>query len=51
MPGIEAGFATNAGPRATNQDRGAVSAYWAAISDGAGGHAGGDIAAELAIEQ
>ena len=26
-----------------------MSAYWAVISDGAGGHAGGDIAAELAV--
>jgi PPM family protein phosphatase len=51
MPSIEAGYATDAGPRATNQDRGVVSTYWAAISDGAGGHAGGDIAAELAIDR
>jgi PPM family protein phosphatase len=49
-PVIQAGFATDAGPRGTNQDRGAVSPYWAVISDGAGGHAGGDVAAELAIE-
>ncbi|HTT89438.1 MAG TPA: PP2C family serine/threonine-protein phosphatase [Acidimicrobiales bacterium] len=49
-PFIEAGYATDAGPRSTNQDRGAVSTDWAAISDGAGGHAGGEIAAELAIE-
>lgn len=49
-PYTEAGCATDRGPRATNQDRCAVSAHWAAISDGAGGHAGGDIAAELAIE-
>jgi PPM family protein phosphatase len=49
-PFIEAGYATDAGPRSTNQDRGAVSTDWAAISDGAGGHAGGEIAAGLAIE-
>jgi PPM family protein phosphatase len=49
-PGVQAGYASDAGPRASNQDRATATAFWAAISDGAGGHAGGDIAAELAIE-
>jgi PPM family protein phosphatase len=49
-PGVQAGYATDAGRRVTNQDRGAVSPCLAVISDGAGGHAGGDVAAELATE-
>jgi PPM family protein phosphatase len=47
---IEISYATDQGLRSTNQDRGAVSTYWAVVSDGAGGHVGGDIAAELAVE-
>ena len=47
---IEISYATDQGLRSTNQDRGAVSAYWAVVSDGAGGHVGGDIAADLAVE-
>jgi PPM family protein phosphatase len=46
----DTGYASDPGPRATNQDRAAVSANWAVISDGAGGHAGGDAAAELAVQ-
>ena len=47
---IEISYATHQGLRSTNQDRGAVSTFWAVVSDGAGGHAGGDIAAALAVE-
>jgi serine/threonine protein phosphatase PrpC len=47
---IDTGYATDPGSRPTNEDRATVSAFWAVISDGAGGHAGGDIAAQLAVE-
>ena len=47
---IEISYATDQGLRSTNQDRGAVSTHWAVVSDGAGGHVGGDIAAALAVE-
>ncbi|HTW09689.1 MAG TPA: protein phosphatase 2C domain-containing protein [Acidimicrobiales bacterium] len=46
----ESEYATDPGPRSTNEDRAAVSAFWAVISDGAGGHAGGSVAAETAVQ-
>jgi serine/threonine protein phosphatase PrpC len=46
---IDIGTATAVGGRADNQDRLAVGPTWAVVSDGAGGHAGGARAAELAV--
>lgn len=46
---IETGWATATGARHDNQDRCATGAYWAVLSDGIGGHAGGSMAAELAV--
>ncbi len=47
---IDAGWATATGPRPDNQDRAAVSPTWAIVSDGAGGHRGGALAAELTVD-
>ncbi len=47
---IDAGWATATGPRPDNQDRAAVSPTWAVLSDGAGGHRGGALAARLTVE-
>jgi PPM family protein phosphatase len=47
---IECAYATNVGARPDNQDRCAISPRWVVLSDGAGGHAGGALAAELTIE-
>jgi PPM family protein phosphatase len=46
---IDAGWASAVGGRADNQDRCAVTSAWAVLSDGAGGHAGGERAAELTV--
>jgi PPM family protein phosphatase len=50
MSCMDFGSATDTGPRPDNQDRCAVSAEWAIVSDGVGGHAGGGLAAELTVE-
>jgi serine/threonine protein phosphatase PrpC len=47
---IDAGWATATGPRADNQDRAAVAPTWAVVSDGAGGHRGGALAAQLTVD-
>jgi protein phosphatase len=47
---IDCGFATALGDRLDNQDRCAVSERWLVLSDGAGGHAGGALAAEVTVE-
>jgi serine/threonine protein phosphatase PrpC len=47
---IDAGWATATGPRPDNQDRVATSARWAVVSDGAGGHRGGEVAAQLTVD-
>ncbi|HET9608924.1 MAG TPA: PP2C family serine/threonine-protein phosphatase [Acidimicrobiales bacterium] len=47
---VDAGSATATGPRPDNQDRVAVSPAWAVVSDGAGGHRGGALAAQLALD-
>jgi protein phosphatase len=47
---IDCGSATALGGRADNQDRCAISPRWVVLSDGAGGHAGGALAAELTVE-
>lgn len=47
--GVDAGAASDAGPRPDNQDRCVVSSRWAVVSDGVGGHAGGALAAELTV--
>ena len=47
---IDAGAATATGPRPDNQDRVATGPRWAVISDGAGGHAGGALAAQLTVD-
>lgn len=49
-PVVDAGSATATGPRPENQDRVAVSPAWAVVSDGAGGHRGGALAAQLALD-
>jgi PPM family protein phosphatase len=46
---VASGTATAVGGRADNQDRAAASSWWAVVSDGVGGHAGGDRAAELTV--
>src|SRR6266545_3332130 len=48
---IDVGCATATGPRPDNQDRCEVSPRWAIISDGAGGYAGGALAAELTVRE
>jgi PPM family protein phosphatase len=47
---IECGFATALGDRLENQDRCAVSERWMVLSDGAGGHAGGALAADVTVD-
>lgn len=47
---VECAFATARGARPDNQDRCAVSPRWAVLSDGAGGHAGGALAAQLTVD-
>ena len=44
------GWATATGPRPDNQDRCAVGPTWAVVSDGAGGHRGGALAARLTVD-
>jgi protein phosphatase len=46
---IETGYATATGARTDNEDRCEVSPRWAIIADGAGGHAGGALAADLTV--
>src|SRR5262245_23260969 len=48
---IAFGCATATGSRPDNQDRYAVGPLWAVISDGAGGAAGGALAAELTVRE
>src|SRR6266511_1132011 len=48
---IDFGCATATGARPDNQDRCEVSPRWAVISDGAGGYAGGALAAELTVRE
>jgi serine/threonine protein phosphatase PrpC len=48
---IDFGCATATGPRPDNQDRCEVSPRWVIISDGAGGYAGGALAAELTVRE
>jgi serine/threonine protein phosphatase PrpC len=48
---IDFGCATAIGTRPDNQDRCEVSPRWAIISDGAGGCAGGALAAELTVRE
>ncbi len=47
---VECAYATAVGVRADNQDRCAVSPRFVVLSDGAGGHAGGALAAQLTVE-
>lgn len=47
---VECSYATAVGVRADNQDRCSVSPRFVVLSDGAGGHAGGAVAAQLAVE-
>ncbi|MDY7102412.1 MAG: PP2C family serine/threonine-protein phosphatase [Actinomycetota bacterium] len=46
---VDRGHATARGGRESNQDRSAVSASYGVLSDGAGGHEGGELAAELCL--
>jgi len=50
QPPIDCGTATALGDRSENQDRCAISGRWAVLSDGAGGHLGGALAAELTVQ-
>jgi PPM family protein phosphatase len=47
---IDCAFATALGSRRENQDRCSVSQRWMVLSDGAGGHAGGSLAAEVTVD-
>jgi serine/threonine protein phosphatase PrpC len=47
---IDCAFATALGTRRENQDRCATSQRWVVLSDGAGGHVGGALAAEVTVE-
>jgi protein phosphatase len=47
---VECAYATARGARPDNQDRCAISLRWAVLSDGAGGHAGGALAAQLTVD-
>lgn len=49
QPPIDCATATALGDRRENQDRCAISGRWAVLSDGAGGHLGGALAAELSV--
>lgn len=48
---IDVGSVTRIGCHADNQDRVATAARWVVLSDGVGGHAGGALAATLAVEE
>ncbi|HET6949288.1 MAG TPA: protein phosphatase 2C domain-containing protein [Acidimicrobiales bacterium] len=50
MSHAASGWATATGPRPDNQDRCAAAGGWALVSDGAGGHQGGGLAATLSVE-
>jgi protein phosphatase len=50
-PRIDVGCATATGARPDNQDRCEITPRWAIVSDGAGGNAGGALAAELTVRE
>src|SRR5215207_8264508 len=50
MSPVVVGAASVAGLRPDNQDRAGAGSWWAAVSDGVGGEAGGARAAQLTVE-